>query len=97
LGSPQKQLAKHEEYPTPSNRPFQAKNRDLVVPDFFVVALKNNKKARDNFAQFSYSHKKEYVEWLTDAKREATRRKRLETCLAWIADGKPQNGKYKGC
>jgi len=47
LGSPQKQLAKHEGYPTPGHRLIQAENRDLVVPDFFVVALKNNKKAQD--------------------------------------------------
>jgi uncharacterized protein YdeI (YjbR/CyaY-like superfamily) len=79
------------------NRARPGEKRELVVPDFFIVALKKNKKAQENFAKFSYSHKKEYVEWLTDAKREATRRKRLEMCLAWIADGKPQNWKYKGC
>jgi uncharacterized protein YdeI (YjbR/CyaY-like superfamily) len=68
--------------------------RELAVPDYFVAALKKNKTAKANFEKFSYSHKKEYVEWLTGAKREDTRQKRLQTALAWIAKGKSQNWKY---
>ena len=59
-----------------------------------AAALKRNAKARATFATFSYSHKKEYVEWLTEAKTDATRQKRLETAIEWLQDGKPRNWKY---
>ena len=72
-------------------------NRTLDVPDYFVAALKKNKIAQANFDSFSYSHKREYVEWMTSAKREETRQKRLQNALAWIAKGKPQNWKYMRC
>ena len=71
--------------------------RELVVPDYLAAALSKNKRALTNFEKFSYSHKKEYVEWLTGAKREETREKRLSTALAWIQEGKPQNWKYMRC
>jgi uncharacterized protein YdeI (YjbR/CyaY-like superfamily) len=71
--------------------------RELAVPDYLITALKKNKQALKNFEEFSYSHKKEYVEWLIGAKREETRQKRLSTALVWIAQGKSQNWKYMGC
>jgi uncharacterized protein YdeI (YjbR/CyaY-like superfamily) len=71
--------------------------RELAVPDYLVAALKQNKAAQANFEKFSFSHKKEYVEWLTGAKREETRQKRLQNALAWIAEGKSQNWKYMRC
>ena len=59
--------------------------KELTVPDDLIAALKKNKKAQMAFENFSYSHKKEYVEWITEAKREETRKKRLETAIAWMA------------
>ena len=67
------------------------------VPDFFLAALKKNKEAQMTFESFSYSHKKEYLEWITEAKGEDTRNKRLETALEWMSDGKPRNWKYRKC
>jgi uncharacterized protein YdeI (YjbR/CyaY-like superfamily) len=72
-------------------------NRELIVPDYVTAALKKNQKARAAFEAFSYSHKKEYVEWITEAKREETREKRLETMLGWLAEGKSRNWKYANC
>ena len=72
-------------------------NRELTVPDYFTAALKKNPKARDAFEAFSYSHKKEYVEWITEAKREETRQKRIETMLTWLAEGKSRHWKYANC
>ena len=51
-------------------------------------------KALKTFENFSYSHKKEYVDWITDAKRDETRKRRLQTTIEWLAEGKPQNWKY---
>jgi hypothetical protein len=80
---------------TPSRMRAQAgQKRKLAVPDFLAAALRKNKPAQANFDKFSYSHQKEYVDWLAGAKREETRQRRLVTALAWLAEGKPQNWKY---
>ncbi len=71
--------------------------KELVVPADLATALKKNKKALATFEKFSYSHKKEYVEWITEAKREVTRKQRLETAIAWMAVGKSRHWKYVNC
>lgn len=71
--------------------------RELSVPSELVAALKKNKKAASTFDAFSYSHKKEYVEWITEAKREETKSERLAKTVAWLAEGKPRNWKYANC
>ena len=69
----------------------------LIVPDYFMKELKNNKKALATFEDFSYSHKKEYIEWITEAKTDATREKRLATTIEWLAEGKARHWKYQNC
>lgn len=68
--------------------------RKLIVPAYLKSALMKNAKARKTFENFSYSHRKEYVEWITGAKRDETRTKRLRLAIEWLARGKPQNWKY---
>jgi len=75
-------------------RPKSKVKKDLVVPEYFTAALKKNKKAFATFENFSPSHKREYVEWITEAKTEETRLKRMDTALEWIAKGKSRNWKY---
>jgi uncharacterized protein YdeI (YjbR/CyaY-like superfamily) len=70
---------------------------ELVIPDYFIKALKKNKSASKNFETFSYSKKKEYVQWITEAKTAETREKRMSTALEWIAEGKSRNWKYERC
>jgi uncharacterized protein YdeI (YjbR/CyaY-like superfamily) len=72
-----------------------AATKTIVVPDYFLAALGKNKKALAAFEKFSPSNKREYVEWLTEAKREETRAKRIETAIEWIAQGKSRNWKYE--
>jgi len=79
--------------PAPPKKPRE----ELKIPSSLMLALKANKKALETFEQFSYSHKKEYVEWITEAKRDETRDKRLATAIIWIAAGKPRNWKYANC
>ncbi len=67
----------------------------LVVPDYFLTALKKNKKALATFENFSPSCQREYVEWITEARREETRAKRLQTAIEWMAKGKSRNWKYQ--
>ncbi|MES2655558.1 MAG: YdeI/OmpD-associated family protein [Bacteroidota bacterium] len=67
---------------------------ELVIPDYFTKALSKNKKAWTVFENFSYSNKKEYVEWVKEAKTESTQQKRLDTAIEWISEGKIRNWKY---
>ena len=67
----------------------------LVIPDYFISALKKNKKAQAVFEAASYSFKKEYVHWIADAKSEETRLKRMTTAIEWIAEKKGRNWKYE--
>jgi len=66
----------------------------LRVPDYFMSALRGNRKALATFEGFNYSRRKDYVEWVTEARREETRASRLETAVAWMAAGKERNWKY---
>jgi uncharacterized protein YdeI (YjbR/CyaY-like superfamily) len=66
----------------------------LKVPPYFLKELKKNKAALKTFESFSYSNKKDYVEWTEEAKTDATREKRLATAIEWMAEGKIRNWKY---
>ena len=68
--------------------------KELVIPDDFLAAVGRNEKAIVTFESFSHSNRKEYVEWVTEAKREATRNQRLATAVEWMEQGKPRNWKY---
>jgi uncharacterized protein YdeI (YjbR/CyaY-like superfamily) len=68
--------------------------RPVVVPADLKAALAKNKKAATTFTGFSPSHKREYVEWITEAKTDATRERRLAQALEWMAEGKPRMWKY---
>jgi uncharacterized protein YdeI (YjbR/CyaY-like superfamily) len=74
-----------------------AVRKELVVPEVVLAALRKDKKAAAVFEKFSPSHKKEYVEWIVEAKREETREKRIATMLEWLAEGKSRNWKYANC
>ena len=69
-------------------------NKDLVVPSDILSSLKKHKKAFETFNAFSPSHKKEYIEWITEAKTEPTKQKRLAQTIEWLSEGKPRNWKY---
>ena len=71
--------------------------KELVIPDYFLAAMNKNKKALATFEGFPPSHKKEYVEWVTEAKAEATRDRRLAQAVEWMAEGKSRNWKYERC
>lgn len=66
-----------------------------AVPDYFMAALKKNKKALAVFEGFAPSHRKEYLEWITEAKREETRNSRMAQAIEWMTDGKSRHWKYK--
>jgi len=69
--------------------------KELVLPEVLTAALKKNKTAQKVWDGWSYSHKKEYAEWISEAKTEATRGKRLAQAVEQIAEGKDRNWKYR--
>jgi uncharacterized protein YdeI (YjbR/CyaY-like superfamily) len=75
-------------------RPVKEK-KPLRVPADLQAALQKHKQAQATFRAMSPSHKREYVEWITEAKRAETRERRLKTALEWLAEGKSRNWKYE--
>ena len=74
----------------------KVEKKELVIPDYVTKALKKNKKALVTFDAFPPSHRKEYVEWITEAKLEETRNKRIATMIEWLTEGKSMGWKYRG-
>ena len=69
--------------------------KPVKVPADLTAALAGNKKARAGFDALSPSHRREYVEWITEAKTDETRGRRLAQALGWMAEGKSRNWKYE--
>jgi uncharacterized protein YdeI (YjbR/CyaY-like superfamily) len=74
-----------------------AKKPPVKPPAYLVAALKRNAKARKTFESLTSSQRRDYVDWLTEAKQDATREKRLATTIEWLADGKQRYWKYQNC
>ena len=67
------------------------------MPADLSAALRGNAKARVTFNAFPPGQQREYVEWITEAKRDETRQKRLVQAVEWMAEGKRRNWKYERC
>lgn len=65
------------------------------VPPDLSSALRRNSRARATFENFSPTHKRDYIEWITEAKAKETRVRRLQTAIEWMAQGKSRNWKYE--
>jgi uncharacterized protein YdeI (YjbR/CyaY-like superfamily) len=76
-------------------KPKNTEKKELIVPDYFTKMLAKNKKAKQVFDAFAYSHKKEYLMWITEAKTEETRNKRMASAIEMLAEGKSRNWKYE--
>jgi uncharacterized protein YdeI (YjbR/CyaY-like superfamily) len=88
------------EYTSPiaaRHKVVKAPKAAVEAPSELLTALKKDKKAAKVFAAFSPSAKREYVDWIADAKRQETREMRIATAVEWIAEGKQRNWKYQNC
>jgi uncharacterized protein YdeI (YjbR/CyaY-like superfamily) len=74
-----------------------AAKAEIPMPDDFAEALAQNGQASVHFDGFAPSQRREYLEWITEAKRDETRAKRLVQAVEWIAEGKKRNWKYESC
>jgi uncharacterized protein YdeI (YjbR/CyaY-like superfamily) len=66
-------------------------------PADLAAALRKHPKAKATYDAFPPSKQREYVEWITEAKQEATRERRLATAVEWLAQGKSLRWKYENC
>ncbi len=83
-----------------SDEPARAPARrkpPVEVPADLAAALKRNAKAKKTFDAFPPGHRRDYVEWITEAKRAETRARRLATAIEWMSEGKARNWKYQNC
>ena len=74
--------------------PKKARGAIVDLPPEFASALSRHRRAREVFDGMSDSHRREYVDWIAEAKRDATRSRRVATAIEWLAEGKPRNWKY---
>lgn len=75
----------------------KATPRALPVPDDLAVALGGNAAAKAAYAAFPPGCRREYIEWIVDARRPDTRARRIAQAVEWIAEGKRRNWKYEAC
>jgi len=76
-------------------KPVSEKPKVIEVPDYFSEKLATNPLAKKIFESKSSSFRKDYLVWITDAKTETTRQKRMEQSLEWIAEGKGRFWQYE--
>jgi uncharacterized protein YdeI (YjbR/CyaY-like superfamily) len=81
----------------PKPRPKKPPKPELPTPEDLRAALDAEPKAAATFDAFPPSCRREYVEWVTEAKRPETRAKRLAQTVEWLAEGKRRNWKYENC
>jgi uncharacterized protein YdeI (YjbR/CyaY-like superfamily) len=81
----------------PKPRPKKAPKPELPTPGELRAALDAEPKAAATFDAFPPSCRREYVEWVTEAKRPETRARRVAQAVQWMAEGKRRNWKYESC
>ena len=86
-----------ERIPRPKTKVPKPPRKEIPVPDYFASALKKNRKAQATFDAFSPSHRRDYLEWITEAKQENTRQRRMTQAIEWLSEGKSRNWKYEKC
>lgn len=93
-------IAKAAELAAAAPAPRKPKHAPKPAPDLhpqFAAALAKAPKAKATFDAFPPSCRREYLEWVSEAKRDETRAKRIATAVEWLAEGKRRNWKYENC
>jgi uncharacterized protein YdeI (YjbR/CyaY-like superfamily) len=80
--------------PAPRKPKHQPKPASEIHPDF-DAALASAPAAKATFDSFPPGQRREYVDWVAEAKQDATRQKRIATAIEWLSEGKRRNWKYE--
>lgn len=81
----------------PAPKPKAAPKPEVALHPDFAAALENSPAAKTTLDGFPPGARREYLEWIADAKQDATRQKRIATAVEWLAEGKKRNWKYENC
>ncbi|MBA2920979.1 hypothetical protein GON01_03305 [Sphingomonas sp. MAH-20] len=82
---------------TKAPRPLKHPKPPLAIPDDLRAALAANPGAQAAYDGFPPGQQREYLEWVTEARRPETRAKRVARAVEWMAEGKRRNWKYESC
>jgi uncharacterized protein YdeI (YjbR/CyaY-like superfamily) len=80
--------------------PRKTKHPPKPAPELhaeFAAALDKAPKAKATMDSFPPSYRREYLEWVAEAKQDVTRKKRIATAIEWLSEGKRRNWKYENC
>jgi len=78
-------------------QPRRAPKPEMPLPPALAAALEAAPEAKRVFDAFAPSHRREYIEWVAEAKREETRDKRVAQAIEWLGEGKKRHWKYEDC
>ena len=84
-GAPARPRPKHAPKPAPELHPE------------FAAALAKAPQAKATLDGFPPSAQREYLEWISEAKQDATRQKRIADAIEWLGEGKRRHWKYENC
>lgn len=79
----------------PAARREKKEKAPVETPAELAAALDENDAARETFERFSPSHRREYIEWIAEARTDSTRQKRIATSVEWLSEGKTRMWKYE--
>jgi uncharacterized protein YdeI (YjbR/CyaY-like superfamily) len=91
-----RRAAEHAQAPA-RPRPKKPPKPELETPLELGAALDSNPAARAAFDAFPPGARRDYVEWVVEARRPETRDKRIAQAVEWLAQGKKRNWKYENC
>jgi uncharacterized protein YdeI (YjbR/CyaY-like superfamily) len=83
-----------------ASAPRKAKAEPRPAPQLhpdFAAALAKSSKAKAALDSFAPSARRDYLEWIAEAKQDATRNKRIATAIEWLSEGKKRHWKYEKC
>jgi len=93
-------IAKAAELAATAPAPRKPKHAPKPMPGMhpqFEAALAKSPRAKATLDAFPPSCRREYLEWIGEAKQDATRQKRIASAIEWLAEGKRRNWKYENC
>jgi len=82
---------------TTAPRALRHPRAEIAMPADFQDALDADARAAKTFAAFAPGHRREYLEWIVEAKRPETRGRRIVQAIEWLAEGRRRNWKYEQC
>jgi len=87
--------ARIDEQGSAVSRPAAASKGELAIPDDFAAALKDSAPASKFWDSLTSAQRRDYLEWLSEAKRSETRQRRMAQAVEWLSEGKRRNWKYE--